>query len=254
MTPGEPLLVRGVVTLMGAAGGQMNPDPNWYLSFGVRPWRRAEGPLVDRELRVRMPIERDALDRWMAKLRPGEAVEFEIAGEPVEKYAAARMLSFAGPCDDGLLSARAAELSRPRTIEDPLFGTLSYDHKHEWYEAKVAWCGASVSLALVGDAEDEAGALDMARRLWAESARWQRDIADRIVAELLATRNQVWRQAGEPVLDAARFLAALTLTEISVGFEGDFTFYFDDGDLFWGHCVLAAGSLGAGIDEVKLAG
>jgi hypothetical protein len=35
---------------------------------------------------------------------------------------------------------------------------------------------------------------------------------------------------------------------------GDFEFYFDDGELFWGHCVLASGSLEEGVTDAQMAG
>ena len=37
-------------------------------------------------------------------------------------------------------------------------------------------------------------------------------------------------------------------------YEGDFTAYFDDDDMFWGHTVEVCGSLENGIESANIAG
>lgn len=50
------------------------------------------------------------------------------------------------------------------------------------------------------------------------------------------------------------FAALLELQSIDTDCKGRFHFWFDDGDIFWGHAVLVAGNLQDGLQNASMEG
>ncbi|MEM1359757.1 MAG: DUF2262 domain-containing protein [Bacteroidota bacterium] len=141
------------------------------------------------------------------------------------------------------------------SIESDLFGNIEYSPEYDSYVAKVEWMGQAIDLECWFD-EHRAidSALVVAARLWQDQEKWQREIEDFLVADLLDLKNEEWRQAGEPPVGAPLFLSRIRLEVVSVGEVGEFCFWYDDRELFWGHSILVSGTLTDGITDAEIAG
>ena len=69
----------------------------------------------------------------------------------------------------------------------------------------------------------------------------------KLVPDLIHQKN------ADPIAEEG-FAQRITLSELSLTYEGDFTAYFDDDDMFWGHTVEVCGSLENGIESANIAG
>ncbi len=45
---------------------------------------------------------------------------------------------------------------------------------------------------------------------------------------------------------------AITMSGISMSADGDFTVYYDDGDIFSGHSIVVTGNMGKGLFEANM--
>ena len=79
------------------------------------------------------------------------------------------------------------------------------------------------------------------RSVWAQE-RWQDEIDAGLVDALLETANDWASDMDEPAMTAEQFLSRLRLETVSFDERGEFTFWFNDGDVFAGHVVNASGT------------
>jgi len=71
-------------------------------------------------------------------------------------------------------------------------------------------------------------------------------VKDSAVQELLPLKNDAWLGDDETEFSPEEFKSKMTLQSISIHPDGDFDFWHDDGDLFWGHSIQVSGSLADG--------
>src|SRR5262249_30572895 len=136
---------------------------------------------------------------------------------------------------DEELSAYAAELQRPVTFEHALLGALTLDRGLDCWETRIVWNGSMVGLVInVPDEADARVVADGTQELLRESAAWDVRIRERAAVDLLELAND-WGEESGAVVTPAEFTSRLTLEEITLEWDGAFSFWFDDGDLFLGH-------------------
>ena len=249
------LRVRGVVTPNGAVGGQLFPDPDYYLSFAVRPWRVAGGEIVDRELRVRKAVEQAHAAAWIAKIWPGTVIAFDIQGPAPVERAPAGMTGFWGRCEDAELIRAAALLVRPRTLEDPEFGQMVRIASDDGYSGTALWNGTAITL-YVGEIGEGgvAASLTAAKQMLGDQAKWRAALEQCALAALLELKNEVWLEEGEEPVTAEQFEARMVPESLGVYPDGAFEFMFADGGLFWGHAIMVAGNLAEGATDADICG
>ena len=89
------------------------------------------------------------------------------------------------------------------------------------------------------------------------------DGTDRIIREFaeksLTDCANDWLQDsledGEPFIEITEERFAQRMVLNSIGYdENGFDVYYDDDDMFWGHCILVYGTLENGIEEAQIAG
>ncbi len=92
-----------------------------------------------------------------------------------------------------------------------------------------------------GEGEDIPGAKALMEKLLPMVP--ELDIKSRNYAadELLETKNDVWLEEDEEPISREDFINTLTLKRVEFNADG-ITFWYDDGDLFWGHTVTVDSS------------
>ena len=153
------------------------------------------------------------------------------------------------------------EYQKPVSIEDEVLGTLKLNRDFEQLDGEILWDGEKVSLALEIDLDDEEtwnAARSMAQKFMADRERWDKSMRKFAAKELTGLANE-WqedddeKENADPITEKA-FAHRITLSELSLTYEGDFTAYFDDDDMVWGHTVEVCGSLENGIESANIAG
>lgn len=147
------------------------------------------------------------------------------------------------------------------SIEDEVLGTLKLNRDFGLLDGEILWNGEKVSLALEIDLDDEETwdtARSIAHKVMADRESRDRSMREFAAKKLTELANE-WqadddeKENADPITEEA-FAQRITLSELSLTYKGDFTAYFDDDDMFWGHTVEVCGSLENGIESANIAG
>lgn len=156
--------------------------------------------------------------------------------------------------EDGLTEI-AQELEQLIVLHHDQFGELLFDPTMDWFTCEADWNGLSVQLRFETDESMEISqGLVTAESLWKDQVIWKSRMDQYIVAELLDLKNGTWLSKGELPLSAEQFLSRMKFKSISLLADGSFEFWYDDGDLFWGHSIQISGSLSEGLCQATIAG
>jgi hypothetical protein len=154
---------------------------------------------------------------------------------------------------DAELARHVEFLRTPVTLTDPVLGTFTLDRRLDRFTTDVTWNGSPVSLNLSVSAKvDEC--LRTARSLSENQTEWDERIREFVVKKLLPLKNDTWLEEGEAALTSKEFENRLSLDVITSAPDGAFDFWFDDGDMFWGHAIEVWGTLAEGAKSAHLAG
>lgn len=152
-----------------------------------------------------------------------------------------------------------AEYRRPVVLEDEELGELTLDKDYDTFEGVVPWRGEDIDISLEVDAADEDTWADARRAMkvmLAEQDRWDRDMRASAARELTDLACE-WRESVDeevPEITEGSFARRIELRSIAMDADGSFSAYFDDDDMFFGHCVTAYGTLTDGVRTVNMEG
>jgi hypothetical protein len=98
-------------------------------------------------------------------------------------------------------------------------------------------------------------ALKTAHTLFEEQDKWSQKIRMYAAAELVDLAND-WIQEEDEIEEMTEemFMDLMSLDTISVYPEGDFDFYFSDGDMFGGHSIIVEGNIDETFTRAQIAG
>ncbi|HST61981.1 MAG TPA: DUF2262 domain-containing protein [Longimicrobium sp.] len=250
-------LITGVVDPRGAAGVQVRPDEpdgEWVLVFSFHSWRGADGVVHPTRLDVRRTCTHAEMREGMDRVNAARVISARVRFTgPAE--AELLELADASMVADDPLTRHALERAAIVTREDERFGTLTLNRSVGWWEGRVPWAGDTIDLQLPAEGEDElSAALEVARALWDDEAGWSERIQAYAVEQLLPMKNEGWLDDDEEPLTPAEFRARMRLEAIAVEADGSFTFWHNDGDLFWGHSIQIMGNLQDGPTDADIPG
>ena len=152
-----------------------------------------------------------------------------------------------------------ADYRRPVVVTDDVLGELTLDKDLDRFEGEVPWRGEQICLSLGVDAADEdtwADAMWAMKVMLAEQDCWDRDMRAFAARELTEFACE-WRDSADedvPEITEESFARRIELRSIAMDDDGSFSAHFDDDDMFFGHCVTAAGTLTDGVIRVNVLG
>lgn len=238
----------------GFGGGRVPGEKLWSASIGLAAYKRPGEEAVRQDGTLTLKADDDLLHRLQAQVKPYSVIRAAVrAGR--ERQARFMLVGETSPARDGELEAILEELKKPVYLEDEVLGRFTLDRQVNWFEADVDWLGQTVRLSFDWD-EDEAmeDSLRTAKALMADQEEWNRRVLARASEDLLELKNDSWLEEDEEELDAEKFEARLELESIEVRPEGEFCFWFEDGDLFWGHSITVEGTLEGGPEQADIQG
>jgi hypothetical protein len=248
--------IVGIVARLSGCGVNEPWSELWSFKLNFDAWRIRGGPLRKEALEFKRmcteqemielgnQFEVDTIISVRARLAEKNLMGtphalLEEIGEPVE--------------DDAEMNEYLAELLRPVTHVDAVLGTLTFDRGLGRFSARVMWRGQLVDfdLAAAGHLSE---CIAFAHTLIRDQAEWHDRTRDFAVKELRTLKNENWLDEGEDEVTADDFRKLLTLSSVSVDPEGNVSFWFDDGDLFWGHSVVVSGTFAHGCESAEIHG
>ena len=94
------------------------------------------------------------------------------------------------------------------------------------------------------------------KEMLAEQDRWDGDMRASAARELTELACE-WRESADeevPEITEESFACRIELRSIAMDADGSFSAYFDDDDMFFGHCVTVCGTLADGVTAANMEG
>ena len=251
--------ILGVLDASGVGGGWSQGDTRWTLSFSFAAWRIAGGPLRKQELVVRRKVWEKEIEKYQKLVKPDvvNRIRARVVEKPGDWPGPQALLEkvLGREKKDAELNAEIERLQQPVKLKDKQFGTFTLDRRVNWFEGKTTWNGRKVRLSLSADEPgDVEKSLEAARKLWRAQPSWQAKVLAYAVKKLLPLKNDNWLDDDQQPLSAAQFQKRMKLESITVGPDGSFEFWHDDGDLFYGHSIQISGSFAKGLFDADIPG
>lgn len=243
--------LRGLVDALGSAGASVGGTDKWSLVFHLAAWRDDKNVRVEK-LRCEMAVTKAVLAEFMKLIRPYSMIEARIKDCTSTGTAVLETVEiFAG--EDGDLTTVKDELLTPVRIDTQHFGVLELDRRFGEFVGKIDWCGSNVSLCLsCPDHNAPEVVLAVADALFSAREDWSTRVKEFAADHMLSLKNDNWLHDGESELSRDSFIFCMTLTEVSINESGNFTFSYDDGDLFWGHTIAVSGNIVDGLRDAEI--
>jgi hypothetical protein len=241
----ECIVIQGIVSPRSQSGRPSYDSGPEVHYFSLAAWHRRDEPIIKRDLIVLRPVERGSqyFDDFPAYSIHRMSVLLSTDGK---RAVFEKLLPLAEP-DEELL-AFGGELRKPVVISTKTFGDVTLDCRWDWFEAKTTWNGKPVTVSFH---RDDAGAItaavNTAEFLWTNQSKWNRDVETCAVKELLPIKNANWLGEHERPVTESEFLKRIRLESISFYGDGSFSFWYNGGDIFWGHSIDVGGNMKDGV-------
>ena len=220
------------------------------IVYPVSDEEHAAGGVLDR-------FRREGVYRLKARKKIPHEVPEGVTASSQNQFLIVEVLEEDPPCP--ALEEVLAEYRRPVVVTDEVLGELTLDKDLDTFEGEVLWCGEQIFLVLEVDAADEGTWADARRAMkvmLAEQDRWDRDMRTSAARELTELACE-WRESADeevPEITEESFARRIELRSIAMDADGSFSAYFDDDDMFFGHCVTAYGTLTDGVTAANMEG
>jgi len=250
--------IIGVVCPSGVRGSRGGGESMWDLSLTLEAWRDSTGALHQEELYIWGKLTEADLLELRDQLPPYQVTKLLLrVGENthLNRLEAVFLRILEMNATDPELAEIAAELQRPVTLSTNRFGILTLDRRIKWFEGKVRLGLRKVKLSLEPeDIADTDGVLASAEKLWDSIQHWDKLAREKAQVEMLEIKNGSWLSDGEAPMTASQFKSRMKLESVIVGEDEDIAFWYEDGDIFWGHSIEVSGNLEDGFDYAAFHG
>ena len=249
-----------ILAVTGAGGfGGSRPQENgpWLAVLELTAWKEEDSDQpAYREKTQLVALADDKLMEYLRRRVRGDSV-FQIMVRPSEDGKQFLMTELPQPEIDPEMKAILEEQKKPVSIWVPELGTFTLNRLVNWFEAEVEWLGQPARLDIDRE-EDWDACVEQAKALMADQKGWDEKVRAFAAQELLDQAND-WAQdaaEGEEPEEITReqFMERLELDAVQISADGRFEFWFNDGDLFWGHAIHVTGSLDQGPEMAQMEG
>ena len=247
---------RSLIGLIGAnaPGGSKSGDEAWNLGISLVAIRDSDSRVVEQHVHCRMAVSHKDLKKHMNRLKPYQVIEVEIDDDSVPNRIIISKIRKVGLKDKALL-AIAEKLKESVVFDGGELGELVLDRRIGCYTGNVEWQNRSIKIRLESShAEEPVKAMKWAKVFLDAEDTWSARIGEFVVEQMLDMKNGEWRDDDETEITGAQFLKCIVPTSLDLTEEGDFTFWFDDGDLFFGHTIMVGGDIDHGPRDASLFG
>ena len=202
-------------------------------------------------------FRREAVYRLKARKRIPHKIPEGVTASSQNQFLIVEVLEEDAPCP--ALEEVIAEYRRPVVVTDEVLGELTLDKDLDMFEGEVLWRGEQICLSLEVDAANEdtwADARRAMKAMLAEQDRWDRNMRASAARELTELACE-WRESADeevPEITEESFACRIELRNIAMDADGSFSAYFDDDDMFFGHCVTVCGTLADGVTAANMEG
>ena len=263
---------REILVLLAGGGGAGKRNGFWDVSHYFIAYVDCQtGALHTGDGRIVYPVSdeehdaggildrfpREAVYRLKARKKIPHKVPEGMSASSQNQFLIVEVLEEDAPCP--ALDKVLAEYRKPVVLNDEELGELTLDKDLDMFEGETLWRGEQICLSLEVDAADEdtwADAVWAMKVMLVEQERWDRDMRASAARELTELACE-WRESADeevPEITEESFARRIELRSIAMDADGSFSAYFDDDDMFFGHCVTAYGTLTEGVTAANMEG
>ncbi|WP_102273108.1 DUF2262 domain-containing protein [Cytobacillus massiliigabonensis] len=252
--------VTEIAAVTGASGigaGRGGGAKLWNASIPLIAWKNVlSNETKIEELRLEWQVNDEEWERSKDILKKNTIVRL-LVRRSEHSMMLVKVLEAAYKDDE--LEMILQDSLKPVFYMDKVLGEFELDKSVKTFEKKVLWAGEEGNLYFDWDA-DESGmkaALETAYALFENQEEWNMKIR-RYAAEELTELANDWLQDNEEAeideITNKMFMDLMELNSISVYSDGDFNFFFFDGDMFWGHSIIVSGNIHGDLTSAEIAG
>ena len=263
---------REILVLLAGGGGAGKRNGFWDVSHYFIAYVDCQtGALHTGDGRIVYPVSdeesdaggildrfrREAVYRLKARKRIPHKIPEGVTASSQNQFLIVEVLEEDAPCP--ALEEVLAEYRKPVVLNDEELGELSLDKDLDMFEGGISWRGEDIDVSLEVDSSSEdtwTAAVAAMKQMMTDQDRWDRDMRAFAARELTGLACD-WRESADeevPEITEESFARRLGLTSIAMDPDGSFSAYFDDDDMFFGHCVVVYGSLTDGVTSAVMAG
>ena len=208
------------------------------------------GGLLDR-------FRREAVYRLKARKKIPHKVPEGVTASSQNEFLIVEVLEEDAPCP--ALEEVLVEYRRPVVVTDEVLGELTLDKDYDTFEGGISWRGEDIDISLEVDSSSEdtwTAAVAAMKQMMTDEDRWDRDMRAFAARELTELACD-WRESTDedvPEITEESFAQRIELMSIAMDPDGSFSAYFDDDDMFFGHCIVVYGTLADGVASAVMAG
>lgn len=255
-----------VVMISGVSGGKAAGDTCWTMNADFLAYE------CDGEI-----FENRGFLCWLAsnddEEREGESDKFksnmiyrikarELKEKQTERYRNRLLVTQILDCNvkSPQLETILAKYNEPITIEDDILGTLTLDKQYFELSTEIQF-GNNEDVCISMDVDDEdkdswQEPINVARQLVQNAEKLDMDMRKFAAKALTGNANDWQDNLGEdlPEITQEQFAQRITLESLHVYDDGDYTAYYDDDDMFYGHVVVIDGNIDTGFESSYIEG
>ena len=250
----------GILAVTGAGGfggSRLQENGPWLAVLELTAWKEEDSDQpAHRERTQLVALADDKLMDYLRRRVRGDSV-FQIMVRPSEDGKQFLMTELPQPEIDPEMKAILEEQKKPVSTWVPELGTFVLNRLVNWFEAEVEWLGQPVRLDIDRE-EDWDACVEQVKALMADQKGWDEKVRAFAAQELLDQANDWARDAAEgeepEEITREQFMERMELDAVQISAGGSFEFWFNDGDLFWGHAIHVTGALDKGPESAQMEG
>lgn len=229
--------------------GKLYKDEGW-LVYPVSDEEYEKNRILDR-------FKNETIYRLKVRIKKQEDVPEGITKSARNRLLVTEILEESASCMP--LEEILTEYNKPIILQDKILGELTLNKEFSWFEGNISWQGERIVILLEVNKDNMSSwtkARNAMKNLLSEHEKWDKEMR-RFAANKLTTLACEWRDSADepiPEITERSFSERITLASISITSGGSFSAYFDDDDMFFGHCVTVRGSLKKGIVSADMEG
>ena len=248
-----------IVAVTDASGFGSVKEPEqelWRVGIGLTAWMEEDSPDIHRGEASLVSLADDTLRNYLRqRVRPDFIIKF--TARVSEDGRRLLLLDLPEPGFDPDMKAILEEQKKPVSFWEDGLGTFTLNRSVGWFETEAEWLGQPARLDFDRD-ENRADCLTHFHTLMERQEEWDQRVRALAAEKLLDLAND-WAQESEEGRETAeitqeQFMERMELDAIQIYEDGAFEFWFNDGDLFWGHSIHVTGSLTNGPEEAQMEG
>lgn len=147
-------------------------------------------------------------------------------------------------------------------LEDNDCGMFILERQFNWFSGTVDWMGDECSVLLECDEEDgdtAIKALAEFKKIFTNIDKWDSKFRKFAAKNLTELANDWLEESDEDdeepdEITEEEFADRISISELTIGSEGDYEAFYNDDDMFWGHIIIIDGNIDGEMESSYIAG